>query len=195
MILDRAEATRLVLGLDKWAWEIAHRFHRKTRRGDIEDYHAAAVMGMWEAATTFDPARGVRFVTFATWHARNRVRQHARGEAARGQHVPHEHGFVKSRVGSLDAAARDDDLRFDPPAPAEPEQPGDSRVFWRSVDGQLPAPRDRLLTWLYYRCGWPDNDVARVLGVTRARVHQMRTAVLAYLRRRGDRLATEEVLP
>lgn len=187
--LTREEAERLVAAWDGLAWQLAHRYHRRTcGRGDVADYHAAAVLGLWEAALRFDPARGFEFSTYAQRWAKKRVLMFARVEAAAGLHVPAYRGVVWVEPAALDGMSRACRRRVEPASGRPPERV-ERAAFWRAVDAALPTDRHRLVVWLYYRCGWQDRDIAAVIGVTPGGAGEFRRTALARLRRHAAALA------
>lgn len=185
MNIDRTEAERLMARWDRLAWKCANDAYAKTRRGDRADYYAAAALGLWEAATRFDPARGVQFQTFATWWVMRRVREHARWEAAAGMHVPAGHGVVRVACGSL-APADDDEQGIDPPARAASPRPftaAESAALWRTVAAAAPCRQSRTAVELLYRHGLNGAEAAESLGVSRNWVYILRDAAFARARR------------
>ena len=82
---DGEALDRLIVANLRWAVRVATR-HRHVHGGDQDDLEQAAIGGLMRAARKFDPDRGVRFSTYATWWIRQALARHA-GEA-RLIHVP-----------------------------------------------------------------------------------------------------------
>ena len=59
------ERDRLVLSCDAWAQQHANRWASATF-ADVEDLKAAALTGLVIAARKWNPARGIKFITYAT---------------------------------------------------------------------------------------------------------------------------------
>ncbi len=183
MILDRAEAERLVSQWDALAWRFAGAAMARVSCGDIEDYHAEAVAGLWFAATRFDPAAGAQFQTYAGHYARGFVSRLAENEAAGGLHVPQVRG-VRPAAGAtfvpLDTAQ--------PAAPdASEESTGpDPAAVWGAVDAALDVPADRLVLRLQFAEGLTVRDVAAHIGATVAAVGNRSRRALARLRESAE---------
>lgn len=193
MKLDRTEADRLVADHAALAGMYANRAHRAAgRRGEYADYHASAMLGLWEATFRYRPELGASFATYAGYWMRVRARELAANEAARGCHVPdwkNRWGSTRLSVRSISAMQRtDDDRPFDVPARPEGSADMDAPDLWRAVDRLLPTRRQRLIVWLYYGCGLTDPEIAAAMGFTRARAQQLRTRAVAALRRNADKL-------
>jgi len=197
VILDRHEAERLVAECDPLAWKLARKARRQSAgRGDLSDYHAAAVLGFWLAATRYDPARGAAFVTVAYKWARREVLMLARNEAARGIHTTFREAGRGSRfcIRRVDVApfgllADDDGRPFD-----VPDRIGrrciDPAPFWMAVEGLMPDHRQRGAVLGYYRDGQDHRTIAAAHGIHPTAAGKRRMAGEAYLLAFGaDRLA------
>src|SRR5262245_9491627 len=73
---------------DRYAWDIAYRWHGRNPGIDVGELYAEVRAGFVQAAAKFDPSLGTKFSTYATWWGNNFARQYVRREAARGMHVP-----------------------------------------------------------------------------------------------------------
>ncbi|HUW31235.1 MAG TPA: sigma-70 family RNA polymerase sigma factor [Planctomycetota bacterium] len=54
-------------------WVVRRLGAREDRLLSFDDHVAAGLVGLWQAAVRFDPARDVQFGTFAHWHIRHAV--------------------------------------------------------------------------------------------------------------------------
>jgi RNA polymerase primary sigma factor len=154
-----------------------------------------ARIGLMIAARKFDPARGVRFGTYATWWCRQRIRRaadnwslgvarvpvHVRGEdrlellrklRGRSLHGPVPHG---KRPDHWHPAANS-------PGPAELAAEADDRAYIHRCLRYLPRRQRRVIEM---RCleGATLDQVGRELGITRERVRQLEERALARLRK------------
>jgi RNA polymerase primary sigma factor len=73
---------RLVLKYANKFWE------RARHRCDYMDLVSPGNLGMVEAFRKFDPTRGFKFSTFATWHIRQKISQWLREQAPSGPRIP-----------------------------------------------------------------------------------------------------------
>jgi RNA polymerase sigma factor (sigma-70 family) len=186
--MDRTEAERLVESHAPLAGHYARIAHWQAGgRGEREDYHAAAMLGLWEATFRWRPEAGASFATFSGYWMRMRTGRLSHLEAAGGLRVPHHHGRTHVRVTPLSNFRDEDDETIDV-VPARVEESDPAAGLWEAVDRLVPTRRLRLVLWLYYRCGWSDPEIGAALGFTRARAQQLRTRTLARLRRHADRL-------
>lgn len=174
---DRLQA--LLTGTEAWQLLIAKRVHSKYKHLRFEEVLEEVRFGFEVAACRFDPAKGVKFSTYAWWWGMKYGRQFARCEAARGWTCPREgEFFVRSSV-TLKAA--EEDLPT-----VEPVEPDDSAdAFWLEVRRVLDA-RDADVVEALYRHGEEQVAVARRWGLTKVRVAQLRDRALAQLRNRVD---------
>lgn len=170
--LTPAEAESLVLKWDAYARRLADRWWRRVRWADFDDLHSEVRMGFLHAARKFDPSRGVRFSTYATWWGNQYARRFALREHARGVKVPHHLGWVDVPVYSLSADPDADnpelllgDLAAEDP-PRDCVVPSD---FWAAVR-RLLTPRRAEAVELYYRDGLTMAEIAGRWGVTRSAV-------------------------
>lgn len=88
-----------VLGIQNFLYKMAHGFvgSRKwasvdAKREMVEDLAQAGMIGALEAARTFDPGRGCKFITFAAPHARGRMLDLIDRECVLQKHISYESG-------------------------------------------------------------------------------------------------------
>jgi RNA polymerase sigma factor (sigma-70 family) len=92
---------RLVLGHDALALAVAGRYRR--RGVDADDLAQEARLGLLIACERFDPARGVRFATFAPWWVRRMLQGAVRRQAIAAR--LNRHGVERGRVEARDTSA------------------------------------------------------------------------------------------
>lgn len=169
--LTRDGAAAMVSQWDGLAWKFARKYHGlSSRRGDIADYHAAGVIGLWEAALRYDPSASA-FGTYANRWVHLRVLEHSRAEVSGGLHIPAYRGAVRIRPVAFGG--------HEPPVPVVDAASPD---FWEAVDRRLPTPQIRAAVRLIFRDGLSEFAAARVLGVSRPRVNYLRRQALDILR-------------
>lgn len=172
--MTREDAAALVAGWDGLAWKFARKYHRlSSRRGDLTDYHAAGVLGLWEAALRFDPTVA-SFGTYAHRWVHLRVMEHSRAEASGGLHVPSYRGVVRFRPGPFAAD-------FDPPAAQSAMPTGGD--FWDAVDRRLPSDPLRAVVRMLYADGLNEIAVAAAMKCCRAQVNKLKRRAIDILRR------------
>lgn len=173
--LTRAQAHAEIVGVIDYARSLAGR-----RRRDFEERFAEALLGLCEAARTFEPSRGLKFSTHATFQVRSRFSHAARKRVQAGMtYVPPATScpcrpltdvFADDEHAAL--AAR---VTLDPP-------PDESDEFWRRVRRVCVCRRDYLILRARYAHGLALSEIAAGLGVTKTRVRQRIGRTLARLR-------------
>lgn len=178
--LDEARRA-LVLRYQPWALLLARKFAGDAAP-ELPSYRSAAMLGLVEAATNYDPSQGVRFATWAATRIRGACLDEARalGVSRRGPDAPR---FVP-------LAALDDDesplARPDPTPPYETDEAFDDLV------DQLPQAELRVVCVLLYREGLALHETARRLNLSIRAVCAHRDGALAILREHlSDRRAPE----
>ncbi len=181
-ILAGQRAARLVrdnLALATWA---ASRY--LWSRLDFDDLRQAAVLGLHQAATKYDPGRGAKFSTVAAWYMFSAIR----AEIANMRSTVRAPGYRPApRVGSLD----EDEERPLLPADEEdgPEVGAEHALLRERVGaalGELPE-RERFVVEHRFgingaRRSHTLDEIAPMLGVSRARVGQIEGRALERLR-------------
>lgn len=176
---------------DAMAWQVAGRYHRRTARGDIADYHAQAVLGAWEAACRFDPATGFSFATYARWWMIRRAGDLARQEAAAGANVPNHEGItrvptlafgeIQAEYGSENTTPFEQDVPGREPDPAAVDRLADAAEFWRRAAAVL-RPRELAVLRARRVDGLLLEEVGRRLRLSRERVRQIEKRAVERLR-------------
>ena len=189
MLIDRTEAERLVAEWDDYAWQQANHYHRLTGyRGDAEDYHAAATLGLWVGATRYDPGTGNEFSTFALHWVKHFVRRHAMRERSQGLGGGLGKYLETTVVPFSVLDGKDRRRPFTLPAPRPDESSlaaAEADEFWRRATAGLTR-LEGVVVRLYYRRRLSDQQVAEVAGVSRARVQQLRESALRRIRASGS---------
>jgi RNA polymerase sigma factor (sigma-70 family) len=176
--IDLDEHAPLLLAEAK---RVAHRFAAARIRTD--DLLGPGWFGLQRAAQRYDPARGVRFSTFAQQHVSwamlsylreidpvpRQTRLHAR--QGTGPPVPY--------TMQLSTLAGENGRAFEPAAREEPSTLDDQDELDRTLAILIRGlkPREEFAVRGYYLHGRTMEDIARDLGVTMARVSQMLVTV------------------
>jgi RNA polymerase sigma factor for flagellar operon FliA len=159
-------------------------FARRVTRGlpaniDRNDVEQICAIGLMDAALRFDPARNIRFWTFASRRMLGAVQDHLRDmdplsrdmrQAVRDGHLVHQ------EISIEDVAAQA--YRRADPRPLQDATADASKVG--PLVRTLPR-RERLavVAWMHGRTA---ASVARRLGLSEARVHQLRMVALGRIR-------------
>lgn len=176
--LDPAEVGALVLKWDGLAWRKAHYWWgRAGKKGDVEDFHQAAVLGLLDGARRFDPSRGFQFCTFAGHYADKWCQDLCGHEATGGVHVPLDKTrtgyFVGvtpfSQAGDEGGVPFDQTLPERPTPDAGPEFPAD---FWPRVFAGMDARTARVVRWRFVD-GWTLDRIGTAAGLSKERVRQV----------------------
>ncbi len=153
-------------------------------RLDFDDLRQAAVLGLHQAATKYDPGRGAKFSTVAAWYMFSAIR----AEIANMRSTVRAPGYRPApRVGSLD----EDEERPLLPADEEdgPEVGAEHALLRERVGAALSELPERERFVVEHRFGINGarhphtlDEIAPMLGVSRARVGQIETRALERLR-------------
>jgi len=199
LLLSRAEQEDMLVQWKPYACKMAGKYYaRHMRWGTCEDFETAAMEGLWRAAQRFQPSKGFKFCTYATWWIKqclSRFRMHSIGApchwAREGKDGDLELLSKAARRGSLSAdriAGRDgkSSVKLSDAIPAKDERP-DYRFpddFWERVNKWI-QPRHQEVIRLRFREGLNLEDAGKVLGITRERVRQIEGKALKMI---GDRV-------
>jgi RNA polymerase sigma factor (sigma-70 family) len=210
--LEAKDSATLVLEnllLAKW---VAARY---VGRGlDRDDLDQAAVLGLMRAAQLFDPRRGTKFTTYATWWCRQSVRRAIENEAktirlpghvlqslgrrtraqARGERLsqPTECEIAALKALWLTSPDKDEEQAFDPADDADgPGELTQRSELAQSVRDAIDSLPERLRTIIERRFGIgceKENlrEIGERVGVSRERVRQLETQALKLLAESGD---------
>ncbi len=185
--MTNSEAAALIEQYEPLCWRLANQYGRNLPPHEREELAAAARLRLVESARTFDPAKGLKFMTYAYKFARWAVLAERQQLATRGVHVPANYDpdrvipqvtndFELSEGGDtvldLVAAREEDD---------QPEFPAD---FWERVQKCLPPREWRCLT-MRYQDGFTYDEIGRRIAVSKERVRQLLGAAVERLRRGG----------
>jgi RNA polymerase sigma factor (sigma-70 family) len=153
-----------------------------------DEAESAALVGLWEAALSFDPARGYRFSTHADRRIRGAVRDALRDWAPRG------YQRAGQRAGSAPPCVHAESEVPDAlPAAlaADASCPFDHRDWARALAlvGRLTDRQRAVVVARHGLDGTPPRcgaEVAADMGVCKQRVQQVERRALALLRRWAD---------
>ena len=106
---DRRARDRLLRAFTPLAISVARRFNRGAREPD-PDLVQQANIGLMKAADRFDPARDIRFSTYAVWWVRAEVQAYARANIS----VVRRPNSAKARAAVSRIAALDAEISADP---------------------------------------------------------------------------------
>ncbi len=196
---------------------MARRMDRRTHAGvEYDDLVSAGAIGLMQAVERFDPARGWRFVTFASRRIRGAMLDHQRKQSGVPQStrtlarkLAIARATVQSRLGhraseaeiaeelGLDAAEYQawrlgsvrEVLPLTSDVPDRPSDVGQDMMVgapWLSEAIEQLPDNERTVIRLGYFENLPNTQVAGVLGVSPSRVSQIRTRALARLRDAGS---------
>ncbi len=133
----------------------------------VMDMIQEGTVGLIDAVERFEPARGFRFSTYATYRIRGAVQNALRRERRRAQ-------ALEEAAGALEDAAAEDAL-----GAVE-----DSLLAQQLAEGvaRLPGRERAVLEALYFRPRSP-RGVARELGVSLSHLYRLHHRAVAALRR------------
>jgi RNA polymerase sigma factor (sigma-70 family) len=174
--LSRAQAHAAVLGAVPFAYARAGR-----RPGDRDENVSDAFLGLCQAATSFEPSRGLQFLTHADWWMTNQFTR--RAEARR------KGGLTYSPRNRAGVSVTITDLQFDDPkmranaVPVTTDPPTDETAeLWRRVAAVALCRTDYLMIRARYAHGLSDEQIALLAGVSPQRVRQRRARMMERLR-------------
>lgn len=163
------------------AYGIAKRY---TGRGlPLEDLRQEALMGLLDAARSFDSTKGAEFSTYATFWIKKRVLAALDRESSSGGSL-----YGTGDVDSLpDTAVPSGQERPSAPVPHEPVSGLNSLPqAGLSFPDNLPEAERAILDACYNRC-LPLKQVAEEMGISVERVKQLRAKALRRIRTCRDR--------
>jgi RNA polymerase sigma factor (sigma-70 family) len=193
---------RYVCGTIRYAIKVASRQRRAT---PLDDAVQEASIGLMRAFDKYDPDRGVRFLTYATWWVRAQLDAYTSRDATLLR-VPRQCGQIMREVSKRGAQSRREAdvaraLRApvwldDAPVPPEEttsspdyvERLVDAHMTRERVEARLRSLPERTRDILRRRYGFDTGDeetlqsIADSYGLSRERVRQLAKAAAAYLR-------------
>lgn len=160
---------------------------------EVADLYQEAVFGLMTAAERFDPARGAKFVTYATWWVRQHVRRAV--EAAGVIHVPaHYRNHDREKWPHAEAAYRATfgvnglDPEIDVAAPSDGvDERDEQRAHTARIKAALGklSPRQAEVLRLRFGIGSPPatlDEIGAALGMSKERARQIQVTALRSLR-------------
>lgn len=191
-----AARAALVASVDKWLWRHARGWWLGAgMRGEVSDFHQAAVLEAWKSAHRFDPGRGIKFISYVTRALKFGLARLAANEAGFGVHSSHKDGVRHVPTMHFSAIAADDgtDYAGGVPGAPEPEPAPDAAGVWGAVRAALAghpkAARLEEAVWLRYGVGCTLEEIGDRFGVTKEAVRQWLRQALGRLRERGAAFA------
>lgn len=187
------ERDRLVTDNLRFArWVAAH--HRRqsplARRLSEDDLHAAALLGLVQASRQFDPARGVRFVTYAYRVCLTAMQRAARHAGVVSLPSTVVQGSASAETMALLAPVFRTTCGPFPPARRRHARPTVAPVADELCDRvrrallDLPRAWREAVVWHYLE-GLTMGEIAARKGVTRTRIGQIIKSARERLRRNG----------
>lgn len=191
MIVKRLTEEQKKLAEEHYAWalNLVNLYRDKRLRiepdlRDAIDWDAAASLGLLDAVVLFDPSKGVRFRTYATYRIRNTIVDLLRTSDAgwsrfRGRHT--HHVSTEKRV---DGGNREDPVTI-----------GNTLIDERSPERLAIEAREnfnrairslnqteKLVMIMYYHQDATMKTIGRDLGLSESRVSQMHGACIDHIR-------------
>lgn len=157
-----------------------------------EDAVQAALVVMVRAAELYDPARGVKFITYAARLVRRAAMWEVARESFRGVAVPHRKltgpDRPRFRFEGLDAGTDDDRYAREPAAPEPRDAPEFPPDFWDRVRRLLNERQYRFLV-LRFRDGLTTRAAAERSGLKVSRARSALATAASTLRDAAPELA------
>ena len=158
----------------------------------LDDLVQAASVGLVEAARRFDPARGVKFITYAVYRIRQAVIDEIRSQGLVRLPRHRLQAGERAHVDSLNLPASPGDPRSPeridalPDGNAGPEGNAEEIDVVRRVGMALLrlSERDRFVLTLYFGLDGPEYTLAQIaaqMGLSRQRVCQIKDGALERL--------------
>lgn len=194
---DAVHAARLAM-LEQWAayqWKQAARWWvANSRRGELDDYHAAVRAGWWEAALRWRPEYGTRYSTYAARYSLKWLSPTAHAESCGLIRVPMNQSATVAPLvlsfSGVTAGGEGDNGPFEGTLPGpDVERKPDPTGVWAAVCGALEDARERQVVWMRYGLGASLEEIGKVLGVSKERVRQLQERALGRLRERPGAFA------
>ena len=110
---------RLIKANLKFVISVAKAYHRNNSFLSLEDLINEGNYGMIEAAEKFDPSHGFKFISFAVWHIRRRIRE-CITKNSRHIKIPDNHVWIANKIAKIETDYLNDEGRL--PTPMEIEE-------------------------------------------------------------------------
>jgi DNA-directed RNA polymerase sigma subunit (sigma70/sigma32) len=187
--LTAEERAEMLAKHEAACWFLAGKLKRHYPECDLEDLAAEVRFGFVRAVRYFDPARGVKFLTYAYPGGLRCARILGNREAARGVRVPIHDGRVIYDVAQIGR-----DGWADGDGPGGVREPADERTapatfppdFWAKATACL-TERQRAVVFAWYREGLCHREIGARLGVTAQASHMALHEALRKMRRSVQR--------
>ena len=192
--MDSNDENDLVIQELSQVYYIAARIReRLPQQVDLEDLVSAGVIGLLEAARSFDSSRNIQFKTFARFRIRGAILDSLRETdwgsrymRRRGREIAEVSARLEARlrrhpVESEIAEEIESAPDLDDPDPYELCFQGEMKAHLAEAISKL-SEREQLILSLYYREELTMKEIAKVVGIALSRVSQIRQATLTKLK-------------
>lgn len=102
---------KIIMANLKFVISVAKAYHRNNSFLTLEDLINEGNFGMMEAADKFDPSYGFKFISFAVWHIRRRIRE-CITKNSRHIKIPENHVWVANKIAKVEADYLNTEGRF-----------------------------------------------------------------------------------
>ena len=92
---------RIIKANLKFVISVAKAYHRNNSFLSLEDLINEGNYGMIEAAEKFDPSHGFKFISFAVWHIRRRIRE-CITKNSRHIKIPGNHVWIANKIAKIE---------------------------------------------------------------------------------------------
>ena len=160
---DQQAASDLLRDFTPLVWRVMGRYGVRERDSTADDLAATGLMTVWRAILAYEPGRGVKFISYATWRLR--------GEVGRAVHRDRRGG---DSLEAMTAAG------YEPPARSIGHVgPG----FWSEAHKPLNNEQSRAVRRVF-RDGATRQSVAKEMGLSPTAFRRLLAAAQARVRRR-----------
>ena len=189
---DHAAQTALLKQHAGAIYRMAFRYVKTSPWADVEDLAQAGRLGFLRAVELFDEARGVKLMTYCSWHVRSYVEREAERAgvirvptpARRTMHLQEDKNRALSCLSIDNWPKGEHYLAIDLPWPERKNEVWDEadRAAIRQALGVLEN-RERTIIEARFFEGLTLKETGRRLGITRERVRQIQVDAIKKLRR------------
>ena len=183
-----------------WAIGLAMRQAKRRRQPYCDEARNAALIGLWDAASKYKPAKGVAFRTYATTRVLGAVQDELRGlcwwpsQERRGRYEGAQKPGRVWRVGLGGEVGHF--CVFDV---IEDSEHADAQTVAERADllaqlwAAIPTRKHKIVLYLWVVLGWTQPEIGKIYGVGASRVAQIAHEALACARERAARLLSASV--